>query len=112
VSTVEREQRYIRYVLESIDRIKGYLPADYDAFLSDAEARDAVLWRLQTLADATKTRLSGELKARHRAIRWRDIAGFRNIAAHDYVAINLPLVWEIVSDHLGPLRDVMEQELR
>lgn len=105
-----RDQRYVRYVLECVDRIQHYLPASFDEFVADGQAQDAVLWRLQTLADAVKSRLSDDLKARHPTIRWRAIAGFRNIAAHDYVTLNMVAVWEIVSTHLEPLREAMEKE--
>jgi uncharacterized protein with HEPN domain len=107
----DRDQRYVRYVLECIDRIQHYVPATFDEFVADGKAQDAVLWRLQTLADVVKSRLSDGLKARHPTIRWRAIAGFRNIAAHDYVTLNMVAVWEIVSDHLEPLREVLEREI-
>jgi uncharacterized protein with HEPN domain len=45
--------------------------------------QDAVLGRLEILADAT-AQLSTELKGRHGEIPWREVYGFRNIAAHAY----------------------------
>jgi uncharacterized protein with HEPN domain len=44
-------------------------------------------------------------------IPWREVYGFRNIAAHAYLDIDLERVWEIVTDHLPPLRTAVEQEL-
>ncbi len=73
--------------------------------------QDAVLWRLQTIADAARNHLSDELKERHPEIRWRAVYGFRNIAAHDYAEVNLALIWEIVERHLGPLRTAVGDEL-
>jgi len=78
--------------------------------MQDLDVRDAVLWRLQTLAEATG-KLSQEVKDRHPEIRWRALYGFRNIAAHAYLDLNLDLVWEIVEQHLSTLRDVAQQEL-
>lgn len=42
---------------------------------------------------------------------WREVYGFRNIAAHAYLDIDLERVWEIVTDHLPPLRTAVEKEL-
>ena len=78
--------------------------------MQDLDVRDAVLWRLQTLAEATG-KLSQEVKDRHPEIRWRALYGFRNIAAHACLDLNLDLVWEIVEQHLSTLRDVAQQEL-
>lgn len=64
----------------------------------------------RSLPDAT-AQLSPELKDRHRDIPWREVYGFRNIAAHAYLDIDLERVWEIVIDHLPPLRTAVEKEL-
>lgn len=73
-------------------------------------SRTQSLRRLEILADAT-AQLSPELKDRHRDIPWREVYGFRNIAAHAYLDIDLERVWEIVTDHLPPLRTAVEEEL-
>lgn len=40
-----------------------------------------------------------------------EVYGFRNIAAHAYLDIDLERVWEIVTDHLPPLRTAVQEEL-
>lgn len=79
-----RDRRYLAYVRESIVLIEHYTRDGRDAFLNDPMIQDAVLRRLETLAEATG-RLSDELKERWPAIPWRDVYGFRNIAAHAYL---------------------------
>ena len=46
--------------------------------------QDAVLRRLQTLAESSQ-RLSEEIKTSIPSIDWRNISGFRNILFHDYL---------------------------
>lgn len=108
----DKEQRYLRYIAESIDLIVQHAPPTEHEFLADQWAQSAILWRVQTLADAVKTHLSDDLKGRHPTISWREIAGFRNVAGHGYGDIRLELLWEIVTEHLQPLRDVIGAELR
>ncbi|HTE84433.1 MAG TPA: HepT-like ribonuclease domain-containing protein [Dehalococcoidia bacterium] len=67
--------------------------------------------RLETLADAT-SRLSDALKARHPKLPWRQLYGFRNVAAHAYEGIDLPRIWEIVEIYLPPLKAAVTEELR
>jgi len=81
VNAGERDQDLLRYIQESSGRIEQYTSGGRAAFLSDRMVQDAVLRRLETLAEAAN-RLSAELKVRHPGIPWRAIHGFRNVAAH------------------------------
>jgi uncharacterized protein with HEPN domain len=108
--TAGRDQRYLTYIRDSIALIQGRTQAGRDTFLSDIDLQDAVLWRLQTLAEATG-RLSLAVKDRHPEIRWRAVYGFRNIAAHGYLDLELHEVWEIVEVHLPVLKLVVDEEL-
>ena len=106
----DHDRRYLAYIQESIVLIEARTRRGRDEFLATVDMQDAVLWRLQTLAEATG-KLSQQLKDRHPEIRWRAIYGFRNIAAHAYLNLHLERVWEIVEDHLPALKAVVEQEL-
>jgi len=99
------------YIQQSIARIEGYTLDGRDAFLSQNVLQDAVLRRLETLADAAG-RLSPALKARHPHIPWRDISGFRNVAAHGYLELDMGRVWSTVQDYLPVIRSVVAQELQ
>jgi uncharacterized protein with HEPN domain len=105
-----RERARLRYIRQSIARIEQYTHGGREAFLAEAIVQDAVLRRLETLADAI-TRLSDTLKARHPAIPWRQVYGFRNVAAHAYEEIDLTRVWEIVEDYVPLLKAVVDREL-
>jgi uncharacterized protein with HEPN domain len=111
VGLSDRDRRHIEYIVECIDKIHEYCPNDRNAFLADSRTQDAVIWRLQALADASHARLSDEIRDRHPEINWRAVYGFRNIAAHQYSEIDLDLVWEIVTVHLKPLGDALSSEL-
>jgi uncharacterized protein with HEPN domain len=105
-----RERARLRYIRQSIARIEQYTRGGREAFLAEAIVQDAVLRRLETLADAIG-RLSDTLKARHPAIPWRQVYGFRNVAAHAYEEIDLTRVWEIVEDYVPVLKAVVDREL-
>lgn len=107
----DEELRYLAYIRESIDRIRSYLPKTERQFMQDQVAQDAVMWRLQTVADAARVHLGDELKARHPEVPWRAVYGFRNVAVHEYAETNLVLVWDIVANHLEALYEVASVEL-
>ena len=72
--------------------------------------QDAVVRRLETLAEATG-HLSERLKARRPDIPWRAVYGFRNVAAHAYLDVELGDVWDVISHDLPRLRGVVDAEL-
>ena len=106
----ERDRRYLTYIREAIALIEARTLAGREAFLDNVDTQDAVLWRLETLAEATG-KLSRAIKARHPQIAWREVYGFRNIAAHAYLDLHLDEVWEIIELHLLALKSVVAEEL-
>ena len=52
-----------------------------------------------------------DLKTRHPAIAWREMAGAGNVYRHDYEDVAASFVWATVHNHLPPLRVVIADEL-
>lgn len=70
----------------------------------------AVLYRLQTLAESTQ-RLSDSIKEGHPEIDWEAIRGLRNRITHDYLGVNLTIVWDIIENYLLDLHRVVAKLL-
>ncbi|MBI3967054.1 MAG: DUF86 domain-containing protein [Chloroflexi bacterium] len=102
---------YLEHILESIHLIQEWTVTGRDSLSGDARTQAAVLRRLQTLAESTQ-RVSDALKSRHPEIDWRAIAGFRNVVVHDYLGIDLDLVWRIVERNLPELGQCVESMLQ
>jgi uncharacterized protein with HEPN domain len=108
---IDREERYLKYIRDSILRIRRHMPPTFDAFVSDEVFQDMVTWRLQTISDAARNHLSDELRQRHARAPWRQVFGFRNVAAHG-AGLNLQLIWEIIETDLDTLLSAVESELK
>ena len=101
---MNEDQVYLGYILDCIDKIKEYSQGGKQEFFANSMISDAIIRRLQTLAESTQ-RLSEELKANIPNVDWRNISGFRNILVHDYLGgIDLNTVWEVVENYLDDLR--------
>jgi uncharacterized protein with HEPN domain len=83
---------------------------DYEAFVADPRTVYAVTRCLEIISEASR-RLPDELKARHPAIAWKQMAGAGNIYRHDYEDVAASYVWTTLRNHLPALRAVIEQEL-
>jgi uncharacterized protein with HEPN domain len=95
---------YLEYILLCIDKIDEYSRDGKKKFLDDSLIQDAILRRLQILAETTQ-RLSRETKDRIPNVDWKNISGFRNILVHDYLGgIDLDLVWNVIENYLPDLK--------
>ena len=54
------------------------------------------------IGEATK-RLSPEFRAKHSSIPWKQIAGIRDIIAHNYDEVDLQEVWTVIKVNLPSL---------
>jgi len=96
---------YIEHMQDSILRIDEYVESKalfYDSRL----VQDAVIRNLQVMAE-TSQRLSDEIKNQYPDIPWDDISGFRNILVHDYLGIDLDVIWSVVEQELPRLEKVL-----
>ena len=109
--TGDRDRRLLTYIADSILLIRRYLSeGGREAFENELLVQDAVLRRLETLAEAAG-RLSLETKERHPEIPWREVYGFRNIAAHAYLDLHLERTWQIIERYLPELLSTVQAEL-
>ncbi len=104
---------YVQHILECIERIESYVDGGLDAFLHTPMMQDAVIRNLQIMMESSQ-KVSSDLKLAHAHIPWRTMAGFRNILTHDYLGVDVLIVWDVVSNELpalkryfGALRDAM-----
>lgn len=106
----ERDELYLVHIGECVDRIQSFTAAGREDFLNDSKTSEAVLRSVQTLAESTK-RLSQDVKAPYPEIEWSKIAGLRNVLVHEYLGVDLELIWEVVVQDLPRLGSVVGEIL-
>ena len=97
---------YLRHIRECIRRIQENVAGGKEQFLASHTLQDAVLRNLQTMSESTQ-RLSDAVKASHPEIEWRRISAFRNVLVHNYLGIDLEIVWEVICRDLPKLQEVV-----
>jgi uncharacterized protein with HEPN domain len=68
-------------------------------FVNDDLHFDAVLRNLEIIGEAVKN-VSEATRQKYPQIKWRKIAGFRDIVAHGYFGVNEETVWDIVENEI------------
>jgi uncharacterized protein with HEPN domain len=100
---VKDDRVYLEHILDCINRISEYTELKREKFFDSRLIQDASLRNLQIMAESMQ-RLSEGIKKQHPETNWRAIAGFRNILVHDYLGLDLPLIWDIIEHRLPPLK--------
>lgn len=64
-------------------------------FLGDQQVIDAVLRNLEVIGEAAR-HVPEPIRQRYEDIPWAQITGMRNVLAHEYFGVRLPLIWRTV----------------
>lgn len=90
-------------IIESITKIKNYTSGyTFEDFLNDSKTCDAVIRNFEIIGEAAN-RLPEELKEKYYNINWFRIRGFRNRIVHDYMGVDLNIVWLIINNDIDNL---------
>jgi uncharacterized protein with HEPN domain len=105
------DERSLRDILFHIDLATEFIAGfDRDTFKNDLRTLYAVTRCLEIISEASR-RLPDDLKARHPAIAWKQMAGAGNVYRHDYEDVAAQFVWDTVQRALPSLREVVEVEI-
>jgi uncharacterized protein with HEPN domain len=74
----------------------------WESFQASKLHQYALVKILENVGEAARA-ISDEAKAAHSAIPWAAIIGMRNHLVHRYFRIDLPIVWDVLQNHLRPL---------
>jgi uncharacterized protein with HEPN domain len=87
------EKLYLTDILEACDAIGRFCTGvSFAEFLTDEIRQAAILQKMIVIGEAA-ARLSDEFHQQYAEIPWVDIVGFRNIAVHEYFAVQWDIVW-------------------
>lgn len=102
-----RSDAHLDDILEAIRRIETYLAGETrDSFFGTPLLQDAVVRNLEIVGEVAK-RLPPELRAQAPEIDWRKVAGLRDVLIHDYAAVDLAIVWDVIENRIAPLRQAV-----
>uniref|UniRef100_Q07QI8 DUF86 domain-containing protein n=1 Tax=Rhodopseudomonas palustris (strain BisA53) TaxID=316055 RepID=Q07QI8_RHOP5 len=94
-------------IMEIADILKD---VDFDQFKSQRRTRHLVERYLEIACEAA-LRLPDHVKEQASEIDWRKMTDFANLLRHAYHATKVDSVWDIVQNHLPPLKSFVERRL-
>lgn len=110
MSRDERER--LRDIKDAISAIKAHLERTETSGAPPDESilHDALLFQFVVIGEAVKN-LAPETRESAPQVPWSDIAGLRDLIAHEYFRIDIKRIIEIVDRDLPPLEQAIDQLL-
>lgn len=106
------EKERLRDIQDAIAAIRRHLEqaGETSAAKEDPLLHDALLFQFVVIGEAVKN-LTPETRESAPEIPWTDIAGLRDLIAHEYFRIDIHRVLEIVERDLPPLEQAIDRML-
>lgn len=95
---------YLDDILESIRRIELYAgDLSFEEFQENLLVQDGICRNLAIIGEAVK-KLPSAVTDGRADIGWKKIAGLRDILVHEYAAVDLGIIWDIVVNKIPELK--------
>lgn len=90
---------YLKQICDAVEKIESFVDmVTYEEFMRDQKTQSAVIMQLTLIGELAK-KISSDTKNKI-ALPWRDIAGFRDRAIHDYFSVDLDIVWNTIKEDI------------
>ena len=104
---IRNDQVYLEHILATISKIEDFMKEisrlDFDG---NVMIQDAVIRNIEIIGEATK-KISKLFTQSHQEIPWSEMAGMRDKLIHDYLDVDLDVVWKTVEVDLPLLKDLL-----
>jgi uncharacterized protein with HEPN domain len=99
------------HVYDAICQIETYTSGvEKTAFLNHNMMQDAVMRQIEIIGEASR-HISDEFQEKHPELPWFQMRGIRNKIVHDYLEINVDVIWDTVKNDLPALKAQVQKLL-
>ena len=103
---------YLEDIKQAIVSIETYSRGlNFDKLKKDKMIIDAIIRNMEIIGEASKN-IPSDIKKDNPEVEWKKIAGLRDILAHEYFAVDLKVLWDIISNKLPAFKKEISNLLK
>jgi len=100
---VKDDLAYIEHILDCIRKIKEFTSGlSLKDFSVNELVQDAVIRNIEIIGEASK-KISSDTKQIRYEIPWKEITGMRDKLIHDYLGVDVEVVWRTITEDIPAL---------
>jgi uncharacterized protein with HEPN domain len=107
---IKSDLAYVDHILDCIRKINDF---SKDLSLRDFRkselVQDAIIRNIEIIGEASK-KISKDTKQTYYKIPWKEIAGMRDKLIHDYIGVDVDVVWKTIKEDI-PILEAMISEI-
>jgi uncharacterized protein with HEPN domain len=106
---IKNNQLYLENILEAISKIENFTSGiSRFEFERNVMMQDAVIRNIEIIGEATK-KITKQFKQLYPEIPWQDMAGMRDKLIHDYLGVDIYVIWKTIELDLPLLKEMISK---
>jgi uncharacterized protein with HEPN domain len=100
---------YIDHILDCIRKINEFSNGlSLKEFKTNELVQDAIIRNVEIIGEASK-RISPDTKQTYFKIAWKEISGMRDKLIHDYLGVDVIVVWKTIKEDIPILEKLISE---
>jgi uncharacterized protein with HEPN domain len=104
---IKDDLAYIEHILDCIRKINEFSNGlSLQEFKTNEMAQDAIIRNIEIIGEASK-KISKDTKQTSHKIPWKEIAGMRDKLIHDYLGVDVTVIWNTIHQDIPMLEKLL-----
>jgi uncharacterized protein with HEPN domain len=106
---IKDDLAYIDHILDCIRKINEFSEGlSLKDFKTNELVQDAIIRNIEIIGEASK-KISKNTKQTYHKIPWKEIAGMRDKLIHDYLGVDVTVVWKTIHQDIPTLEKLISE---
>jgi uncharacterized protein with HEPN domain len=106
---IKSDLAYIEHILDCIRKISEFSDGlTLKEFRTNELVQDAIIRNIEVIGEASK-KISVYTKQTYYKIPWKEISGMRDKLIHDYLGVDVEVVWKTIKEDIPTLGKLISE---